>query len=94
MFRAPVDGVFQTPLELGMRIVPDQLLGRMNDLSIRSEIGGILRGLIRTGTRVKAGTKLGDIDPREKSEYLNTISDKARAIGGSVLEGIMAEFNQ
>ena len=39
---------------------------------------------------VPEGMKIADIDPRE-SEYENcfTISDKARAIGGSVLEALL-----
>ena len=36
------------------------------------------------------GFKIADIDPREQEfENCFTISDKARAIGGSVLEGLL-----
>jgi len=34
------------------------------------------------------------VDPRNQLEYLDTISEKARAVGGSVLEGIMHAFNR
>jgi xanthine dehydrogenase accessory factor len=37
--------------------------------------------------------KLGDIDPRGNVDYCHTISDKARAISGSVLETILRVFN-
>jgi len=37
--------------------------------------------------------KCGDIDARCEEEYCYTISDKARAIGGGVLEAIMEHFN-
>jgi xanthine dehydrogenase accessory factor len=58
------------------------------------EIDGVLRGLIRDETPVNKGAKLGDIDPRGERAYCHTISEKARAIGGSVLEAIMRTFNR
>ena len=56
-------------------------------------IDGVLRGLIRDNFAVWTGLKIADIDPRE-SEVNNcfTISDKARAIGGSVLEALMYKY--
>ena len=53
----------------------------------------MLRGLIRPGTAVTTGPKLGDIDPRGKREYCHTISDKARAIAGAALEGVLRYCN-
>ena len=38
--------------------------------------------------------KAGDIDPRGTRENCFTISDKARAIGGSVLEAILMKYNK
>ena len=38
---------------------------------------------------VTAGMKAGDIDPRCRAEHCFTVSDKARAIGGGVLEGLL-----
>jgi xanthine dehydrogenase accessory factor len=49
----------------------------------------VLRGLIADGVEVVEGMKLGDVDPRGLVEYCFTISDKARAIGGGVLEAIL-----
>ena len=37
----------------------------------------------------RAGEKVGDVDPRGIRAYCFTISDKARAIGGGVLEAIL-----
>ena len=57
---------------------------------MEATLTGLVRGLIRDAYPVTTGFKIADIDPRE-SEYKNcfTISDKARNIGGSVLEGLM-----
>jgi xanthine dehydrogenase accessory factor len=65
----------------------------VKDEKVCAGIDGVLRGLIRSGSRVGKGLKIGDIDPRKDKSYCYTISDKARAIGGSVLEGIMRMYN-
>ena len=49
--------------------------------------------MLQPGVNVAIGMKCGDIDARCKEEYCYTISDKARAIGGGVLEAIMEHFN-
>ena len=41
------------------------------------------------GSWVTKRLKVGDIDPRGDRSYCDSISDKARALGGSVLEGIL-----
>ena len=56
-------------------------------------IDGVLRGLIRPGSEVRKGLKIGDVDPRGIAGYCDTISEKARSLGGAVLEAILAEFN-
>lgn len=63
-------------------------------VSVEVSISGIIRGLIREGYHFQKGFKIADIDPRE-SELANcfTISDKARSIGGSVLEAVCGYVN-
>ena len=58
-----------------------------------ASIRGLLRGIIRDGYEVSKGLKIADIDPRlEEHDNCFTISDKALAIGGSVLELICADL--
>lgn len=54
-----------------------------------STIDGTLRGLIRDGYQAAAGLKVADVDPRCVREHCFTVSDKARAIAGGVLEAIL-----
>ena len=61
----------------------------MEKLPVKALIDGVLRGMIRPGITVTKGLKIGDIDPRGIKKYCHTISEKALAIGGGVLEGIM-----
>ena len=69
-----------------------EVIAQVNNIDINAKIGGILRGLIRDGTFVTKGFKVGDVDPRvEQLNNFFTISDKAMAIGGAVLEAIMIE---
>lgn len=57
---------------------------------VEATIDGVLRGIIKDGYPVYKGLKIADIDPRtEEKKNCFTISDKARCIGGSVLEAIL-----
>ena len=56
---------------------------------IRSQIAGVLRGILRDGLTVNAGTKIADVDPRADVSYCFTVSDKAWAVGGGVLEAAL-----
>jgi xanthine dehydrogenase accessory factor len=50
----------------------------------------VLRGLIHPQTPVTPGLKIGDLDPRAMPRHCFTISDKSLAVGGGVLEAILA----
>lgn len=92
ILRAPDAGRFVSFHDIGDRVKAGELVGTVEKATVRAEINGILRGLIRTGTDVSKGLKIGDIDPRGDEDYCLTISDKARAIGGSVLEAVLRTF--
>lgn len=47
---------------------------------------GVVRGMIRPGYPAQAGFKVADVDPRCRKEHCFSVSDKARAIAGGVLE--------
>jgi xanthine dehydrogenase accessory factor len=94
VLRAPADGVFATSLELGESVEAGQTVAEVGGRPVRAGVSGVLRGLIRPGSPVSRGLKVGDVDPRGRVEYLHTISEKARAVGGSVLEAVMAAYNR
>ena len=93
VLRAPSDGIFETERSLGRPVNPGDTVAWVGRDEVVAGIGGVLRGLIRSGTRVRHGLKVGDIDPRGEAGYVNTISEKARAIGGAVLEAILRVYN-
>lgn len=94
VFRSPREGIFNTSCGIGSHVRSGDIIGTVNGSTVKAEVGGVIRGLIRPGAQVSAGLKLGDIDPRGKVEYCDKISDKARTLGGAVLEGILRKFNQ
>lgn len=61
----------------------------VDEQPVTAQIDGIVRGLLQDNVPVKAGMKSGDIDPRGCYEHCFTVSDKARAVGGGVLEAIL-----
>ena len=93
VLRAPADGRFEPRLKIGDSVRKDQIVGAVAGKEVRAKIDGVLRGVIRPTVRVTQGLKIGDVDPRGDARYCYTISDKARAIGGSVLEAILGKFN-
>lgn len=77
-------------LDIGALVRKGQLIARVGDAPVYATIDGVLRGLIRAGYSVKKGLKIADIDPRpEQAAYCDTVSDKARAIGGGVVEALL-----
>ena len=93
VLRAPTDGKFRARRSIGDQVNPDDIVAVVDGLEVRPMIAGVIRGLIRSHTAVRKGVKIGDVDPRSEVQYCYTISEKARAIGGSVLEAVMRKFN-
>ena len=93
VLRAPAEGLFRANSSIGDLVKAGAILGSVNEKKVRAGIDGALRGLIRSDTLVTQGLKIGDIDPRGDQGYCFTISDKARAIAGSVLEAILRQYN-
>jgi xanthine dehydrogenase accessory factor len=89
LIRAPAGGIFTACRQIGEKVDSQDLVGLVGEHPVRASMGGILRGLIRTGCRVEKGLKIGDIDPRLEPGYCHTISDKARAVAGGVLEAML-----
>jgi xanthine dehydrogenase accessory factor len=94
VLRTMKKGIFHPQKSIGDRVNKGSVVAVVDDFPVMAKISGVLRGLLREGVEVKKGMKVGDIDPRSKKESCFTISDKARAIGGGVLEAILYRFNR
>lgn len=87
--RAPAEGRFLPVRKIGDWVKKGEDLGYVERVPVKAPLQGVLRGLINEGIVVTKGMKIGDVDPRQVIDYCWSISDKARAIGGGVLEAIM-----
>ena len=77
-------------VDIGALVHKEQEIARVGGVPVLATIDGVLRGLIRAGYPVTEGLKIADIDPRpEQVAYCDTVSDKARAIGGGVVEALL-----
>lgn len=94
VIHSPAKGILISNYQIGDKVKKGEKIAAVvtgqGEVPVEASLDGILRGLIRSGYPVTKGFKIADIDPRE-SEFENcfTISDKARCIGGSVLEALL-----
>jgi xanthine dehydrogenase accessory factor len=88
LLRAPTDGKIKPLHKIGDLVKEGEVIAEVERIPLKAEISGVLRGLIYPQSWVTRGMKIGDIDPRGIREYCFTISDKARSLGGAVLEAI------
>ncbi len=93
VLRAPGAGEFLGKKRIGDRVEKGEIVAEVAGRPVTSPIDGILRGILRSGLEVVEGMKIGDVDPRAIREHCFTISDKARSIGGGVLEAILRRYN-
>ncbi len=90
VLRAPCTGTVVPLAAIGDAVRAGDVLATVSGEAVRAPFDGVLRGLIHPSVPVRAGLKIGDVDPRGAREHCFTISEKALAIGGGVLEAILS----
>ena len=90
ILRAPCNGIFRGISKIGDQVSAGETVAYVDGQPVVTSITGILRGLLHDQLTVKVDMKIGDVDPRCKVEHCFSISDKARGIGGGVLEAILS----
>jgi xanthine dehydrogenase accessory factor len=88
VLRAPLAGTVRHHKKIGDIVSAGEAILSVDERPVRAGFAGLLRGLIREGTRVPCGMKIADIDPRTDIDC-RTISDKARCLGGAALEAYL-----
>ncbi|HPZ15403.1 MAG TPA: selenium-dependent molybdenum cofactor biosynthesis protein YqeB [Sphaerochaeta sp.] len=86
VLHSPRSGRFESSRTIGEMVNEGDVIATVDGEPIIAKIGGKLRGLLRSGLAVSDHFKVADIDPRGLEADHTTISDKAYAIAGSVLE--------
>lgn len=94
VLRAPQSGIFQREKAIGDKVEAGESIAMVGTQPLQAKISGVIRGLLWDGLEVKKGEKVGDIDPRGIREYAFTVSDKANAVAGGVLEAIFTYLHE
>ena len=89
VLRAPAAGLFRCVRTIGDTVCAGETVAYAGEAPVCTQIAGVLRGLLREGLLVDAGMKVADVDPRCRQEHCFSISDKARAVGGGVVEALL-----
>lgn len=92
VLRAPAAGPFEPLAQIGDQVQAGQVVARVAGQVVAARIAGVVRGLLYGGLPVTPGMKVGDVDPRGERACCFTISDKALAVAGGVLEAIVSRL--
>lgn len=82
------EGVFRGNRVIGDIVEEGDIVAYVDDEPQKTTISGRLRGLLHDGLYVPGHFKIADVDPRGEETDHTTVSDKARSLGGAVLEAI------
>jgi xanthine dehydrogenase accessory factor len=98
LLRAPAAGVWRPRAAIADQVAAGALVAAVRttsgeELPVYARITGVVRGLLPDGYPVTPRFKCGDIDPRCDRNACYTVSDKALAIAGGVLEAICRRIN-
>lgn len=88
LIRASADGEMEPVAAIGDLVREGDIVAYTGGKPVYACMPGIVRGMLQPHVRVTEQMKIGDIDARCEIWHCNTISDKARAIGGGVLEAV------
>lgn len=89
VLRAPCEGPLKHVHDIGSFVKRDETVCYVAEIPVKAPFDGMVRGMMMNGRHVSKGIKIGDVDPRNDQDYCFSFSDKARAIGGAVLEAIL-----
>ena len=93
VLRSPHEGAVRHVKSIDDPVSKGEIVLYVDETPVPAGVDGVVRGLIRD-IRVRANEKVGDIEPRGETRYSRTISDKARAIAGGVMEAIFHHLNR
>lgn len=89
VIRSPKAGMFYGRKAIGDLVKEGDIIAQVDTEPVRATLSGVLRGLLHD-MPVEANVKVADIDPRGDPRYCSSISDKALAVAGGVLEAVFS----
>lgn len=82
---APYAGTFRTRYDVGHWVTAGDIIAVIDDIPMAAPLTGVLRGLVRDGVPVSAGTKVIEVDPRGWDAVYTGVGERAFKMGESVL---------
>jgi xanthine dehydrogenase accessory factor len=90
VLRSPRDGRLTYSKRIGDMVSHGETVMRVEGQPVVSPFDGCLRGAISAAVYIRAGMKIGDVDPRGDAGVVSQVSDKARAVGRAALEAALS----
>lgn len=94
VLRAPAGGTFRGLKRIGDSVEKGEAVAEVDGTPLQALISGVLRGILQDGLTVAPNMKVADVDPRPVPAHCRSVSEKARAIAGAVLEAVMRRYNR
>lgn len=88
LVRSPAAGIFQGVKKIGDPVQAGETVALVDGVPVCPAIGGVLRGLLKSGLPVHQGMKVGDVHPADDAAICRKVTDKAWAVGQGILETI------
>lgn len=89
---APGEGTFMHRQAIAAMLNEGEIIGWLGGVPVVAPIAGVLRGLIHDQVHVNTRMKIADVDPRGVVDHCWTVSDKALAVAGGVLEAVLVHL--
>lgn len=89
LIKSTIAGVFKPCVNIGDIVKKGDVVAYVEKEPLYAQMDGMVRGMLSEGLTVSQNMKCGDIDSSYETRYCHTVSDKARAVGGGVLEAIL-----
>ncbi len=86
--RAPLTGIWWTFREIGEAVEAGAIVGLCAGLQVPAPMTGVLSGLVRRGSMVRAGMRILEIDPRGARAQCHGISPRGAKIAAATLAAV------
>ncbi|MBB4198162.1 xanthine dehydrogenase [Rhodoblastus sphagnicola] len=83
-------GMWRTPVDIGMWVPKNFVIGRHDGMPVVAPIEGFVRGIVRDGAFVPAGVKLLEIDPRGREACWTGMDERGLKLANACLRAIAA----
>jgi hypothetical protein len=81
-------GIWRTPVDIGMWVPKDFVVGRLDGLPVCAPLEGYVRGVARDAACAPEGVKLLEIDPRRRAARWTGTDERGRQIAEAAMQAI------